>query len=606
MIKYKWVKVGLITIATIVLTIVLAGFIVTWWFSPILSKKLNQVVQKASDGLYHVEFAGASINLLQGQIMLNQVQLKFDSSTYHQQQQMHTAPNQVYQLQVKRLELNHVHLITLWLRHKLIIGDIILNAPNVRVLAKPDPLKATKPKDNRTLYEQLSKSLKLVQVGNIALNQIKLRYENHETAKPAITAFKELNIKATDLLIDSATQYNKQRFLFCRNMDIELQHYRGRTAHALYGYQAKSIKFSTQTRQLQVDSLTLTPLYTPAAFFSKTYEDRFVITARKLLLNHFDFNLFDKSRKVKAKSVILNNGQIKVFSNPRINPKSFSQDKAFTFPNQSLRSIPFKLDVDSIIVKNYDVIYTEHNTQTKGTGTLSFNRINGHMTNVTTDANALKKNHYSKASFNAHFLNHAPMRVNFAFNLVDSLYSYSYNGWAGPIAMPSVNQATVPLASLKIQSGVAKRLAFAFKANRSTATGQVTLLYNDLKIQLLKADTASLKMRKLALVSLLANTLILKNNNPDQPGQQPRTAHVVYQRPKNYPFFATLWRTLLMGIKPCAGLDFKTQRDADIKLSKKEKKKFFKKQKKEAKKKRKEEKHRLKELEKARKKALKQ
>lgn len=606
MFKYKWVRTGLLSIAFIALGIVTASFILTWYFSPILSKKINRSVQKASDSLYRVDFAGASLNLLQGQIVVNQVKLTFDSTVYRQQQKLHTAPNQVYQLQVERVELNHVQFLTLWFRKKLIIGDIILNAPNIRIVAKPDPDKTTKLKDNRTLYERLSRSLKLIEIRNIAFNQIKLRYENHATPKPAVTAFKELNVKATDLLIDSTTQYDKQRFLFCRNLDVELHNYKGRTAHALYGYQANSIKFSTQTQQLRIDSLTLMPLYAPQDFFKRTYEDRFVVTARKVLLNHFDFNLFDKSRKVKSKSVVLSQGQIKVFSNPRVNPKSFSQDKASTFPNQSLRIIPFKLDVDSVMVKNYDVVYTEHNTQTKGTGSLSFNRINGHITNVTTDTNALKKNHYSKASFNASFLNHAPMHVNFTFNLVDSLYSLNYNGWAGPIALPMVNQATVPLASLKIQSGMAKRLAFNIKANRHTATGQVTFLYNDLKIQLLKADTASLKMRKLALASLLANTLILKNNNPDQLGQRPRTAHVVYQRPKNYPFFATLWRTLLMGIKPCAGLDFKTQRDADIKLSEKQKKKFLKQQKKEAKKKRKEEKRRLKELEKAREKAKKQ
>jgi len=599
MIKYKWVRIALLSTVAVVLSIIVAGLILTWCFSPILSKKVNQAVQKASDSLYHVDFAGANLNLLQGQIVLNQIKITFDSTIYRQQQQLHAAPSQVYQVQVKQVELNHVHLLDLWLRKKLIVGDIVLNAPEIRIVAKPDPEKAANPKDNRTLYERISKSLKLVQVGSIALSKIKLCYENHATAKPAITAFKELNIKATDLRIDSATQYDKQRFLFCRDLAVELHNYKGRTAQALYGYEVKSIRFSTQTQQLRIDSISLIPLYSPQDYFKKTYGDRFVVTARKLLLNHFEVNLFDKSRKVKAKSISLSQGQNKIFSNPRVDPKGLLTDKAFTFPNQLLRSIPFKLDVDSVSVKNFDVFYTEHNVKTKGTGNLSFNRITGLLTNVTTDPAALKKNHYSNASFSARFMNQAPMQVNFTFNLKDSLYSFSYRGWAGPINMPVVNQATVPLASLKIQSGIAKRLAFNMHGNRRLAKGTVSLLYNNLKIQLLKADTASLKIRKLVLVSLLANTLILKNNNPDKPGKQPRTAQVVYQRPKNYPFFATLWRTLLIGIKPCTGLDFKTQRDADVKLSDKQKKKFFKEQKKQAKKKRKEEKRRLKKLEKA-------
>jgi hypothetical protein len=87
----------------------------------------------------------------------------------------------------------------------------------------------------------------------------------------------------------------------------------------------------------------------------------------------------------------------------------------------------------------------------------------------------------------------------------------------------------------------------------------VSLLYNDLKVSILEADTANNRLKKQQLISIFANLFVIKHNNPDVAGKAPRFANVNYLRPKDSPFFKTVWRTLLQGIKECAGLDEKSQ-----------------------------------------------
>jgi hypothetical protein len=64
--------------------------------------------------------------------------------------------------------------------------------------------------------------------------------------------------------------------------------------------------------------------------------------------------------------------------------------------------------------------------------------------------------------------------------------------------------------------------------------------------------------RKL-IPTLFANLFIIKHNNPDKPGETPRTFKVSYYRPKDASFFKAQWQTMLSGLKPTIGLDAKTE-----------------------------------------------
>jgi hypothetical protein len=68
-------------------------------------------------------------------------------------------------------------------------------------------------------------------------------------------------------------------------------------------------------------------------------------------------------------------------------------------------------------------------------------------------------------------------------------------------------------------------------------------------------------------MSIFANLFVIKRNNPDDISRAPRSTMVNYLRPKESPFFKTLWRTLLEGIKPAVGLDKKNQKATNDRIA---------------------------------------
>lgn len=596
--KTTWQKIAFWAAVVLVAIVLIGAIFVNSYFEPILSKKIKSEVLKSTDSLYHIKFDDAHLHVLQGRIVFYNITVEPDTALYRQRLKQHTAPDNIYSFRVKKLVLKHIHPFKLYFKHMLDIGEIVLAEPEMKISHKPDRQKDTTAKSHLTLYQRISKSLKMIHVGQINLNAVKLRYENNATAKPGISELKELDLGATDLLIDSATQFDKSRFLYCHELTVELNHYHGHSEDNLYHYEARVVKFSTLTRQLSAYNCSFRATGQPFTFFEKTYNDRFFVHLDTLTLNNFDFQLYNERHTFVSSSAELTDGGISVFGNPKQNPATANTERFITFPNKALRMLPFPVRFDTVRVKNIDVGYQEFNKKTKRIGHIDFNHTRGFFYNITNDPAVLKKNNRCRVLLKSRFMSQANIDVYFNFNLTDSLGSFYYRGTMGPMNMPAVNVASIPLASVAIKSGQLKRLSFDISANRNLSTGTVEVLYNNLKIQLLKADTAKEKMKHMPLATLFANALIIKHNNPDDDHTAPRVSHVVYKRPFNYPFFKTLWNTLFMGIKPCAGVDQQTQQRAQDEISQHQKDKILKKQRKAERKERRKEKRLRKKIEK--------
>jgi hypothetical protein len=534
----------------------LLGLFINMYWSPILAKKVKEVVLKSSDSLYTVTFSSAELHILRGTIVIFNIDLKPDTAIYNREKRLHLAPNNLVELHVKRLTLSHVHPFKLYFQHKLEIGEIVLNNPELNISYQLNHTKDTIVKDHRTAWQKISKSLHSIHIGDIELGNVKFKYNDYSGNKLEVSELKELNLSARDLLIDSATQTDKKRLLYCRDIIGELNNYKGKTSSGLYSYAVKSLKLSTYKSQLNVEGFTFQPVKADL-FFNKSQSDRFTLNIDSMQLNNFDFLNYHKYRMLTASSFVLRGGSIEVFGNPNKKPDNVT-DKVITFPNVLIHTLNTALKLDTIRVHRLNVSYLEYNHKSNQTGTITFNNTSGQFLNVTTKKDELEKNKLCAVKLTTYFMDTGKLNISFIFNLTDKDASFSYKGSLGPMNLQLVNKATMPLAMVKINSGTVKRFDFDIQGNRHVTKGPVKILYNNLQVTLLKPDTSDEWLKRMTIASLFANVFIIKHDNPDDNKTPPRSFNVVYQRPITSPFFKTIWATLLEGIKPDAGLNKKT------------------------------------------------
>jgi hypothetical protein len=557
--KHRWQKIFFKFLLIPFIIILLLALVINQYWSPILASKVHDVVLNSSDGLYKVDFSDAELHVLEGKITLYNITLQPDTDVYNQKKRQHLAPNNLVELRVKKLVLLNIHPLSLYFRHKLNIGRVILNEPEVNISYQLNHTKDTVVKDHRTAWQKISKSLKSIHIGQILLNDVKLKYQDYSGNKVVISELKEMNLNATDLLIDSLTQTDHSRLLYCKDIITELNNYTGKTPSGLYTYKIKYLKLSTLTSKLNIEGLHLEPAQT-GVFFNKSQHDRFGLNIDTLQLNHFDFLNYHKYRRLNAASLELSGGILRVFSNP-YGKKDSTVNRVNTFPPMMIHQIGTDMRIDTVRIRNFDVEYSELNKKSNQTGTLTFNNTRGYFYNLTNDSEALAKNNMATVQLTTYFMNRGRLDVQFNFNLTDKNAAFTYKGALGPMDLEVLNPAIMPLAMVKASSGTVKQLSFDIQANSKVFKGKVGFLYNDLKVNIFQADTANDRLKKRSIMSIFANLFVIEHNNPDTVGDAPRIANVIYSRPKDSPFFKTMWKTLLEGIKPCVGFDDKKQKE---------------------------------------------
>lgn len=592
-------KIGAGVIIGLTVVVLILAFLVNHYWSPILAKKVRSVVLESSDSLYRADFSSAELHVLRGQIIFYNITLLPDTAVYNRRVKQHLAPNNLVSLHVKRLILDHVHPFTLYFKHRLEIGQIILSAPELDDSYQLNHTKDTVVKDHRTVWQKISKSLHSVHIGQIFLSDVQLRYKDYSGNKVAISELKEMNLSATDLLIDSATQKDKSRLLYCRDIVAELNNYKGTSPSGLYRYTINHLKLSTLTSQLDIEGLRLAPV-NKDEFFDKTTKDRFDVYLDSVQLSHFDYLGYHKYRTVSTSCLFIKKGSFSLFNNPN-KLKKPGVDKLKSFPQIALSKLTTDIRIDTLLVQHLDVAYSEYNKKSYQTGTITFNDTHGRFLNVTNNKAALAKNSICTAQLNTLFLNRGALNVSFIFDLSASDAAYSYKGTLGSMDMEYLNPATMPFAMVKITGGTEKRLDFDIHANSTVNKGRLTFLYNNLKVKLLEPDTTMNGFKGKLIPSLFANIFILKHNNPDKDGGVPRSFYITYMRPKDSPFFKTIWHTLLAGIKPSAGLDDKKMQATQAQLTAHQVEKQNRMKKRAERKQRRAEKKQKKELEKAQK-----
>lgn len=562
--KHRWQKILLTFLLIPIGVILILALLVNLYWSPILASKVKSTVLTSSDSLYTVDFSDAKLHILKGEIDIYNITLKPDTAVYNRRKKNHLAPNNLVELHVKRLILSHIHPFRLYFRQMLDIGQVVLSEPELKVSYQQNHAKDTVIKDNRTTWQKISKSLRSIHISSILLSDVKLKYEDYSGNKLAISELKEMNLSATNLLIDSTTQKDKSRLLYCKDITAELNNYTGRSPNGLYTYKIKSSRLSTRASKLNIEGFDLRPIKSDV-FFEKSESDRFDVHLDSLQLDHFDYVSYHKYRVINASHMALAGGSLNLFSNPHAKPKL--TDRVRTYPNFGLKELRADLNIDTIDANHINISYTEFNQKSDKTGTITFNNTSGRFLNITTNKAALQKNNICTAQISSYLMNRGKLNVLFTFNLTADNVPFSYKGDLGPMDLPAINPAIMPLGLIKVNTGKLTRFEFDINADNKEAKGRIGLMYTDLKVTVLKADTAHDKLKRMTIASLFANVMVLKHNNPDNPGEIPRSFDVDYYRPKDFPFFKSIWHTLLTGIKPCVGLNEKMQKDVKDKIA---------------------------------------
>ncbi len=294
---------------------------------------------------------------------------------------------------------------------------------------------------------------------------------------------------------------------------------------------------------MRINSISVIPQLTEEDFSkSLRYQnDLYKLNFRNIEISGVDTKLLITENKLECESATLQ-PEIRAFNDRTVagNPAS----KVGKYPHQLLQKIKIPVSIKKLIVKNGYVAYKERGALSGQKGIVFFKKINGTISNVTNIKDVISKNNMLVLNARALFMGVSDLKTTWKLPLNTTNGAFEVTGVGGGFDAKALNAIIEPLGLLTIRKGQVNNITFELTGTDLMAKGTSTLLYEDLKIDLLKMDSTDTK--KKGLMSFVANVLI-KDKNP-QNGEL-RKNEISQERDITKSFFYLVWKSIFKAAK---------------------------------------------------------
>lgn len=453
--------------------------------------------------------------------------------------QQYRAGNNIPVIDVKNIVINKLNTDAFILNHELHAGMLTCDGGLVTIYRQ------TKKKLSGGASIKFSSDLfDEVKVDGIKLGSTKfLVVDLSEAAGPAII-INDVKFNAT--AVESLTSgYTIDHLINNASWQLSAAGFAFESRLKFYTFIASDIKLDNKKRTVQIKKIALKPNYSEEKFgdLVKFQNDRFDFNFNNINLQGVNFEKMINENTLEVDHAELQ-PILKIFTDGTLPPAPLKTAK---YPHQAIAALKFPFYVKSITLKNGAVFYKEKNEDTHLIGIPSFENLNATLDNVTNIKEKIALNGILRLRAKTVFLKEANLSTEWLLPLNPADTTFIVKGEMGPIDAMSLNKITEPLGMVSIKSGTINSLQFIINGNNYAGTGTSTLLYNNLKIEILKMKNEHLI--KKGFLSFLANTLI-KNDNPKN--NNIYVSDINYKKGPYGSFFGLLWFCIFDGVKKTA------------------------------------------------------
>lgn len=542
----------------LVVIVILGGVVAAWEFIKyeFIHRKVSKVVAEKTKGLYRIDYDTLFLDEASGTLHMTDIVISPDMDVY---EQLEKRPPVLVKLHIPSLDVLGVKTPKALLNKQLEGRKIAITNPSIELLLGP-----TAHKDS-TVYnpatdvtkQMLGKILKIaVDSVNLIHSNVIVRRMDRGTALDSgrvIVKAEDISCLLSRVLIDSNAIKDTSTILFARNLDMACKELVLPSRNRRYAIRLSELRFVSLENSMNIGRVKIEPQLSESDFVNSvpTQKDRYDFTLEDVRLVHLKRSgLWHK--EILADSLVVGKSAFKIYRD--LTRPADSTSKVGKYPQQQLMRMPIPINIPYVSFSNAFIEYKERGAKSENAGKLQFYHARAVITNVTNMRSAIARNNACVVNFRADLLGRIPSRAKLVLFLGDRRGRFTAEGNIGATEVEWLNPLTQPMGMAQLEKGHIHNLSFNFKGTDSSSEGRVLLLYNDLKISLLKKNRdEDDKYDKKKIASLMANFFV-KNSNPSKGGGEPRVAQVRFVRITNKSFFNLIWKSIFTGIKESVGM----------------------------------------------------
>ena len=520
---------------------------------PRIIAKLQQLVKEGSKGLYNLSIHQVEPDVLQSRLVVYQAVLDPDTAALNRLDLLRMAPNDVLKISFDSLRIEGISIVDFLSKNSIDLKSIFLARPKMEVYHKNRPYNKPEKTDTATLYQRLLGHMKHIGIDNIVVSKGVLI--SHNMIKNKLNRYDDIAIRISNLLIDSATQYDKDRFLFAKKMEISMSNYRLPSSNKLYDFKIGNLSISANKHTLIAENVALKPRYSKNEFqrHIPTKKERYDITIPLLEFKNINWWDIVNGEGLRADELVVRNGRFNIYLDlSRPAAKTF---RVQNYPQQMLMSVAYPIYITQFKIQNATVVYEEFHPKSSKSGTVYFDHINGSVRHLTNSIEEIKKTRETLVKAAGIFMHKIPLTATVRFDMSQyksGAYSADFKmaGFDGVM----LNPVTESMGLFMIKRGLVNSAQAHVDADNFNGNTKVVFLYKDLHITPLKKDSLRISgFKKKSVLSFVANNFIIKDENP-KGSEAPRMGEGSNKRTGHSSFFNFMWKTVMVGVLKTIGI----------------------------------------------------
>ncbi|MBC7776985.1 MAG: hypothetical protein H7246_16255 [Phycisphaerae bacterium] len=537
----------LIILAVVLALISIAGIVfVRVWLDPLVKEKLVALTAESSHEMYALKIDQLHINILTGSVNAGGIQLNTDTTRWEQmhQEKPDETPLKI-DLQITRLRIKNISWIRYWRTKNLDLRGIQIVNPQIDLVSIQDTAQEKVPQVDTPAQHILERLPLLiapfanhVHIGYVAITNGKISMQNLLRNKSSYQQADSINGVLSHFNIAARDTTENTTALYCKHILLSIRNFEWYPAGTVYGYRVKSVAIDGQDEAIKLEDITVHPKISDAEFMQRlTFRiPRVKVKMKEILIRKFDLFRALHKQEWMMETVTVESARINVYQNKNL-PLPRKQ-----MPNEMFRNLKPYLNIDTILIRNSNILYTELLEDDKGQ--LEFEHTNGVILNITNDT--LKMSDKTPASINARaeLMGAGLLDLSLDIPLLSKTFDCDVAAHLGEIDMTYLNRLVEDKNNFRVESGKSEKIVMKAQVRNGLAQGKIEATYDDLKISVLREKDGSKKK----LVSAVANIILRGKNERGSPDQPFKVGTIYYRREPTDGILRYIWRSAQTGL----------------------------------------------------------
>lgn len=356
-----------------------------------------------------------------------------------------------------------------------------------------------------------------------------------------------------DLAIDPDDPSAATRPLFSRMIELTATDFTTRPDR-ITAVHVGLLRASLTDSTLEVRDVGFAPTVSDARYTrSRRYRHDLVkLAVGRITAQGTDFGAFVLGWGVRARRIEVDSLRIDVTSDGRRPPRPPGPPPRT--PQRWIADLGETLSLDSLLVRNGQVIYREYAAGRERPGVLTFAHLEVTATNVRHVVGRRTSGDPMTLTARARLQGAGPLDVRAVVPLDAPRFDMTARGTLGATPATAINAFVQETEALRVTNGAVARIDFALTVRNGVAIGTITPRYTDLGIAVTRSGSSGILGSGGLLggaargIASFAAGFKLRANNPERPGDAPLVAPIRHSLTPHETLLQFLWASLREGL----------------------------------------------------------